>query len=63
MNKQELWSAYVARNPSFAKGGNVTMTADGLKKLFDQTWDMAEKHCSAKSSNGASLFDQVFGKR
>jgi hypothetical protein len=41
VKKSELWAQYVARNPSFAGEGNVTMTARGLRKLFDQTWDIA----------------------
>ena len=31
----------MAKNPSFAGDGNVTMSARGLRKLFDQTWDYA----------------------
>lgn len=41
MKKSELWAQYVAKNPSFAGDGNVTMTARGLRKLFDTTWDIA----------------------
>ena len=41
MKKSELWAIYVKRNPSFDGDGNVTMTARGLKKLFETTWDTA----------------------
>jgi hypothetical protein len=41
MKKSELWKAYVAKNPSFAGNGNVTLSAAGIRKLFDQTWDIA----------------------
>lgn len=41
MTKKELWRIYVMRNPSFEGDGNVTMSARGLKKLFDTTWDTA----------------------
>ena len=41
MKKSELWAIYVRRNPSFDGDGNVTMTARGLKKLFDTKWDTA----------------------
>jgi hypothetical protein len=41
MKKSELWKIYVAKNPSFAGDGNITMSARGLRKLFDQTWDFA----------------------
>lgn len=37
--KQELWKAYVDKNPQFDGDGEVTMTAAGLRKFFDQTFD------------------------
>lgn len=43
MNREQLWEHYCNRNPQF-KRGPVTMSAAGLRKLFDQTWDMAQKH-------------------
>jgi hypothetical protein len=41
MTKKELWKIYTARNPTFDGEGTVTMTADGLRKMFDTTWDVA----------------------
>ncbi len=41
MKKSQLWKIYVAKNPSFAGDGNITMSARGLRKLFDQTWNLA----------------------
>lgn len=41
MKKQELWSKYVEKNPSFDGLGTVTMSARGLRKMFNQTWDIA----------------------
>ena len=41
MKKSELWKAYIAKNPSFAGNGNVTLSAAGIRKLFNQTWDIA----------------------
>jgi hypothetical protein len=41
MTKRELWKIYTARNPTFDREGTVTMTAAGLRKLFDTTWDVA----------------------
>jgi hypothetical protein len=41
MTKEELWKVYVNKNPSFNGRGNVTMSAKGLRKLFDTTWDVA----------------------
>lgn len=41
MTKNELWRIYVKKNPSFEGDGNVTMSAKGLRKFFDTTWDTA----------------------
>jgi hypothetical protein len=41
MTRSQLWKIYVKRNPSFAGDGNVTMSARGLRKLFETTWDAA----------------------
>ena len=41
MTRSQLWKIYTKRNPSFDGDGNVTMTARGLRKLFDTTWDAA----------------------
>jgi hypothetical protein len=41
VKKSQLWKIYCAKNPSFAGDGNVTMSARGLRKIFDQTWDLA----------------------
>lgn len=41
MTKSELWKRYVERNPSFDVDGNITLSARGLLKMFEQTWDIA----------------------
>jgi hypothetical protein len=41
MTKEELWKIYSKKNPSFNGDGNVTMSARGLRKLFDTTWEIA----------------------
>lgn len=41
MTKKQLWAVYTAKNPSFDGDGNVTLSAAGLRKMFDQTWDIA----------------------
>lgn len=41
MTRSQLWKIYTKRNPSFEGDGNVTMTARGLRKMFDTTWDTA----------------------
>ena len=68
MKKSELWKIYCAKNPSFAGDGNVTMSARGLRKLFDQTWDYAfhegeDEHEQAPINNSKSVDDlrKIFG--
>ena len=41
MKKSQLWKIYVAKNPAFERDGNVTLSTRGLRKFFDQTWDLA----------------------
>jgi hypothetical protein len=41
MKKSELWAIYIKKYPQFAGEGNVTLSAKGLQKLFNQTWDYA----------------------
>jgi hypothetical protein len=41
MTKKELWKIYSKRNPSFDGEGNVTLSAAGLRKLFETTWEVA----------------------
>lgn len=40
MTKERLWEIYTSRNPSFLTDG-ATLSAAGLRKFFDQTWDSA----------------------
>jgi hypothetical protein len=41
MTKSSLWAIYCRKNPKFAEEGEVTLTARGLRKMFDTTWDTA----------------------
>lgn len=44
-HKENLWKSYVNKYPAFAKiDETVTLTTNGLKKLFDKTYDEAFKH-------------------
>ena len=65
MKKSELWAIYVKRNPSFDGDGNVTMTARGLKKLFDTTWDTAlydgEDEELMPENAGVEQLKRIFG--
>ena len=63
MTKEELWNTYVAKNPSFEGDGNVTMSAKGLRKMFDQTWAIAkEAEADHSSEQGGNIFNEIFGK-
>jgi hypothetical protein len=68
VKKSQLWKIYVAKNPSFAGDGNITMSARGLRKLFDQTWDFAfhegeDDHDPAPvtDSKGVDDLRKIFG--
>jgi len=63
MTREELWNTYCKRNPSFAGDGEITMSARGLKKLFDQTWEIAQQQAKKPDSYGPgpSAFEQLFG--
>ena len=78
MTKQQLWSKYVDKNPSFDGLGTITMSARGLRKLFNQTWDVAfESGFNQKfeddeedeypepikhSPEAMNIFNTIFGK-
>jgi hypothetical protein len=68
VKKSQLWKIYVAKNPSFAGDGNITMSARGLRKMFDQTWDLAfyegePEHDPApvNDSKGVDDLRKIFG--
>lgn len=48
MTKEQLWKVYTDKNPQFLGEGNITMSAEGLRKLFHQTYDVAWKDGSTK---------------
>ena len=68
MTKSELWGIYCRKNPKFAEDGEVTLTARGLRKMFDTTWDTAfydgeDETCSPKEHSSASVESlmKIFG--
>ena len=69
MTKRELWKIYSKRNPSFDGEGTVTMTAAGLRKMFETTWEIAmydgEEEPSSKqpASGNLDALKQIFGMR
>ena len=69
MTKKELWKIYTARNPTFDGEGTVTMTAAGLRKMFDTTWDVAfhdgedEPVERVPPSGNLDALKQIFGMK
>jgi len=69
MTKRELWKIYSKRNPSFDGENNVTMSAAGLRKLFETTWDIAmydgeeEPTFKHPASANVDALKQIFGMR
>jgi hypothetical protein len=73
MTKEELWKVYTNKNPSFNGRGNVTMSAKGLRKLFDTTWDVAmydgeeesedEPRSYHSTSTGVDALKSIFGMK
>jgi hypothetical protein len=68
VKKSQLWKIYVAKNPSFAGEGNVTMSVRGLRKMFDQTWDLAihegepeHEPAPVNDSKGVDDLRKIFG--
>lgn len=68
MKKSQLWKIYCAKNPAFERDGNVTLSTRGLRKLFEQTWDLAyeegePEHDPAPINNSKSVDDlrRIFG--
>ena len=72
MTREQLWKIYTDRNPSFNGDGNVTMTARGLRKMFETTWDVAyfdgeeepdEPYRRDQPSGNLDALKQMFGMK
>jgi len=69
MTKKELWKIYSKRNPSFDGEGMITLSAAGLRKLFETTWEVAmydgEEETTSKqpASGNLDALKQIFGMR
>ncbi len=68
MKKSQLWKIYCAKNPAFERDGNVTLSTRGLRKLFDQTWDLAfyegedeSEKAPVNDSKGVDDLRKIFG--
>ena len=69
MTKKELWKIYSKRNPSFDGEGMITLSAAGLRKMFETTWEIAmydgeeEPSCKQPASGNLDALKQIFGIR
>jgi hypothetical protein len=69
MKKKELWKIYSKRNPSFDGEGMITLSAAGLRKMFETTWEVAmydgeEEPISKQPASGnLDALKQIFGMR
>jgi len=69
MTKKELWKIYAKRNPSFDGEGNVTLSAAGMRKMFETTWEIAmytgEEEPTSKQPASANVdaLKQIFGMK
>ena len=69
MTKKELWKIYSKRNPSFDGEGMITLSAAGLRKMFETTWEVAmydgeeEPVANNKDIGNIDALKQIFGMR
>ena len=69
MTKKELWKIYSKRNPSFDGEGMITLSAAGLRKLFETTWEVAmydgeeEPISKHPPSGNLDALKQIFGMK
>jgi len=69
MTKKELWKIYSKRNPSFDGEGMITLSAAGLRKMFETTWEIAmydgedEPTSKQPASGNIDALKQIFGMR
>ena len=67
LSREALWQHYLTKNPHWQENG-ARLTAAGLKKLFEQTWEQGYR-VGHKQAFGQGLRDQfgdfseLFGDR
>jgi len=57
----QLWKVYISKNPHW-ENANITLTPAGLKKLFEQTYDLGHKNGVETANRAAKIADAVKGK-
>ena len=60
MRKDTLWKAIIDKNPRFL-AGNITLTSNGLKKLFDLAFDEGHKQ-GAEDAEQSNPLACIFGR-
>ena len=65
MTKYELWKIFCKKNPAFEQDGNVTLSTNGLRKLFETTWDQAIRSTYKEPKRDKSVDDlmNIFGMK
>ena len=61
MTRRELWEIYTKKNPHWLTD-NVTLTPEGLKKLFNQTFEMGYKAGAESSKTRTDEIYDIFNK-
>ena len=57
LSREALWQHYLTKNPHWQENG-ARLTAAGLKKLFEQTWEQGYR-VGHTQAFGQSLRDQL----
>ena len=61
MNKEQLWSHIVSRNP-LMKADTVTLKTGSLRKMFDLAWDTSEREALRfKGGHQSRAVDDLMG--
>lgn len=66
MTREELWRRSAERNPHWLSKG-ASLTPNGVKRLVEQTYDIAHAHGvengkALARSERQSIFEQIFGR-
>ena len=66
MTKEQLWKIYSDRTPSFNGSDRISMSAAGIRKMFEQTWEIAyqagiEDHVPQERMSPPPGFEDLFG--
>ena len=66
MTKEKMWEQICKQNSKFLNqtpGVEVTLTTNGLKKLFDQAYGQGYKQGVQDEHKEKSTFEKIFGNQ